>query len=78
MPIQFSRVIASHAQGNGRTFSVKAIQLSELGRSASPLLVLDEFRVTGRPFTARPHAGFAFIASSPEYCGRQLTKRAAT
>ncbi len=30
MPTQFSRVIASHAQGNGRTFSVKAIPLTLL------------------------------------------------
>ena len=61
MPIQFSRVIASHAQGNGRTFSVKAIPLAELGRRASPLLVLDEFRVSGRPFPLHPHAGFAAV-----------------
>ena len=61
MPIQFSRVIASHAQGNGRTFSVKAIPLTELGRRASPLLVLDEFRVSGRPFPPHPHAGFAAV-----------------
>ncbi len=61
MSIQFSRVIASHPQGNGRTFSVKAIPLAELGGRASPLLVLDEFRVSGRPFPPHPHAGFAAV-----------------
>jgi hypothetical protein len=40
MSIQFSRVIASQAQGNG-TFSVKAVKLDQLGKWTSPVLVLD-------------------------------------
>ena len=60
MSIHFSGVIASVAQGNG-SFSVKAVKIDQLGQGASPVLVLDEFRVTGRPFPPHPHAGFSAV-----------------
>jgi redox-sensitive bicupin YhaK (pirin superfamily) len=61
LSIQFSRVVAAQAQGNGRAFSVRAIKLDQLGRQVSPILVLDEFRVSGRPFPPHPHAGFSAV-----------------
>jgi len=59
MSIQFSSVIAARTQGRGSTFAVKQIDLHELGKRASPVAVLDDFRVTGRPFGPHPHAGFS-------------------
>jgi redox-sensitive bicupin YhaK (pirin superfamily) len=61
MPIQFSRVMAAEARGTGGRFATKSIDLSDLGERASPVLVLDDFRVTGRPFGPHPHAGFSAI-----------------
>ena len=61
MAIQFSPVIPSRQSASGRTFSVQAIDLSELGEWGLPVLVLDHFRVTGRPFPPHSHAGFAAV-----------------
>lgn len=58
--IQFSDVIREHAQGDG-AFSVRSIDLQRLGRHASPVVVLDNFRVRGRPFPPHPHAGFSAV-----------------
>ena len=60
MPMELSPVVAAHARGNGR-FSVKSVNLDALGHRASPLLVLDDFRVRGQPFGPHPHAGFAAV-----------------
>lgn len=61
MAIQFSRVISSRQTASGDTFSVQAIDLSSLGDWNSPVLVLDHFRVSGRPFPPHPHAGFSAV-----------------
>jgi redox-sensitive bicupin YhaK (pirin superfamily) len=61
MPIHFSRVMAAQARGSGSPFSTKSLDLTELSEQASPVLVLDDFRVTGRPFGPHPHAGFSAI-----------------
>lgn len=61
MPIQFSPIIAALAQGNGGPFSMQSINLHELGVHASPVAVLDQFRVRGRPFAPHPHAGFSAV-----------------
>ena len=61
MSVQFSPVMATRARGNGSTFSVKSIDLHELGKQASPVVVLDEFRVRGQPFPPHPHAGFSAV-----------------
>jgi hypothetical protein len=50
MSIQFSKVIASNLHGKGGTFSVHRIDLAQLGERASPVEVLDQFRVRSRPF----------------------------
>jgi len=61
MSVQFSRVIAARPDGNGDAFSIQSIDLHELGKRASPITVLHNFRVRGRPFTPHPHAGFSAV-----------------
>jgi len=61
LAIQFSPVISSRRSASGSTFSVQAVDLSALGEWSSPVLVLDHFRVTGRPFPPHPHAGFSAV-----------------
>lgn len=61
MPVQFSKVIPSETHGKGRTFSVQSIDLDELGDRASPIAVLDQFRVRSQPFPPHPHAGFCAV-----------------
>jgi redox-sensitive bicupin YhaK (pirin superfamily) len=61
MPIEFSPVLAAQARATDGTFSTKSIDLGELGDRASPVLVFDDFRVSGRPFGPHPHAGFSAI-----------------
>ena len=61
MSIQFSPVVAARAEGNGGTFFIKNIDLHELAERASPITVLHDFRVSGRPFRPHPHAGFSAV-----------------
>jgi len=61
MTTQFSAVIPAQASGDTGSFSVKNIDLQELGVRASPIAVLDDFRVRGRPFPPHPHAGFSAV-----------------
>lgn len=52
-----------HSQGNA-DFSVNRIDLHEGDAGdaqASPVIMLDEFRVRGRPFQPHPHAGFSAV-----------------
>ena len=60
MSIQISPIIAAKAHGTG-AISVKSIDLDKLGEHASPLALLDDFRVSGQPFGPHPHAGFSAI-----------------
>ena len=60
MPIQLSQITHAQKRGGG-AFSVKAIDLQKFGERASPVLVLDDFRVSGRPFPPHPHAGFSAV-----------------
>ena len=59
MSTQFSPVIATKSHGKAGSFSVKSIDLDAIGKSASPIALLDDFRVSGRPFGPHPHAGFS-------------------
>ena len=60
MSIQLSRVITSKPTGNGSSL-IKSIDLHGLGERASPVNVIDHFRVCGRPFPPHPHAGFSAV-----------------
>ena len=61
MGIKLSSVLHSNGHPNSESFSVKSINLRTLDPSVSPILVLDQFRVSGRPFGPHPHAGFSAI-----------------
>jgi hypothetical protein len=63
MAIEFSPAISSRQNASSGTFSVRAIDLNAFGEWGSPVLVLDHFRVTGRPFPPHPHAGFSAVTS---------------
>jgi redox-sensitive bicupin YhaK (pirin superfamily) len=59
--IHFSPVIGAQESGSSSTFSVRSIDLHQLGERASPVVVLDHFHVRGRPFPPHPHAGFSAV-----------------
>lgn len=59
MSVQFSSVVTPKSHETAGGFSVSSIDLSALGKSASPVTLLDDFRVRGRPFGPHPHAGFS-------------------
>ena len=61
MAVELSPAIPSRQNANSATFAVWSIDLSSLREWASPVLVLDHFRVTGRPFPPHPHAGFSAV-----------------
>jgi redox-sensitive bicupin YhaK (pirin superfamily) len=61
MSIQFSPLIAARSRRDDATFSVRGIDLHELGERISPIALFDDFRVSGRPFGPHPHAGFSAI-----------------
>lgn len=74
MSTRFIPIIASQAGGNG-SFSVRALESHLLGKWASPVLLLDEFRVTGRPFPPHPHAGFSAVTYVLEDSNGNLRSR---
>jgi redox-sensitive bicupin YhaK (pirin superfamily) len=61
MPTSLSAVMPAQVRGLGSAFSVHSIDVNKLGAKASPVVVLDHFRVRGRPFTPHPHAGFSAV-----------------
>ena len=50
MSVQLSPVMPATTWENGGVFSANSIKLHGLGERASPVAVLDDFRVRGRPF----------------------------
>lgn len=42
-------------------FSVSGIDMLDVAGESSPVTVLDEFQVAGRPFPPHPHAGFSAV-----------------
>lgn len=59
--IHFSPVLAATGRSIGDIFTVNSINLPALGRDASPLVLVDDFRVRGQPFGPHPHAGFSAV-----------------
>src|SRR5579871_6953340 len=60
MAVDMSAAIPEQQQGE-HDFSIRSIDLQSLGTAASPVVVLDNFRVRGRPFPPHPHAGFSAV-----------------
>ena len=54
-------IVAARAHRSNPGFSVRSIDMQQLGDTGSPVVVLDEFRVRGRPFPPHPHAGFSAV-----------------
>jgi redox-sensitive bicupin YhaK (pirin superfamily) len=61
MPIQFSPVVPAQPRLIPAFTNLQFIDLARFGLSASPLVVLDDFRVRELPFSPHPHAGFAAV-----------------
>lgn len=59
MSLQFSESVRTRTQSLGGGFSAQSLELE--GEPSSPVLVVDDFKVTGRPFGPHPHAGFSAI-----------------
>jgi redox-sensitive bicupin YhaK (pirin superfamily) len=62
MTLAFSTPLATTARGDGRNLAVQSLDLLGLGVRRSPILVFDDFRVRGRPFSPHPHAGFSAVS----------------
>jgi len=78
MPIQFSSVIAAKQRALPGFSSLLFVDLDELGVAASPVAVLDDFRVPGLPFSPHPHAGFAAVTYVFEDSPGDLRSRASS
>lgn len=74
MTLELSPVVIASSRGNG-DFAVSSIEMAGLGNPASPILVLDDFRVRGRPFGPHPHAGFAAVTYVFEDSAASLRSR---
>ncbi|MBR0834247.1 pirin family protein [Bradyrhizobium manausense] len=61
MSLRFSPIASARRRNHGGTFSLKAVDLSDLAEAASPVTVLDDFRVHGQPFAPHPHAGISAV-----------------
>jgi redox-sensitive bicupin YhaK (pirin superfamily) len=61
MSVQFSPVVAARQRALPGFSSLLYVDLDKLGVAASPVAVLDDFRVPGLPFSPHPHAGFAAV-----------------
>jgi redox-sensitive bicupin YhaK (pirin superfamily) len=78
LPSQFSPVVGARQRQVPGFTSLLFVDLEELGVSASPLAVLDDFRVDGLPFSPHPHAGFAAVTYVFEDSPGELRSRAST
>ena len=61
MSVQFSLILTTSRRGDRKSFQVDSLDLTPLGNRASPVFVLDDFRVRGQPFAPHPHAGFSAV-----------------
>lgn len=61
MTVQFSTVSGVKTRQMGGFEGVKYVDVDSLGVGASPLAVVDDFRVRTMPFSPHPHAGFSAV-----------------
>ncbi len=78
MSIHFSPVIAAKPRSLPGFSSLLYVDLDALGVAASPLAVLDDFRVPGLPFSPHPRAGFAAVTYVLEDSPGDLRSRASS
>ena len=60
MSLRMSRTQTTQQQRMGRSFVVRSMELYD--EHASPVVVFDDFRVSGRPFGPHPHAGVTALS----------------
>jgi hypothetical protein len=78
MSAHLSPVVAAQHRSFPGFNALRSIDLKALGAYGSPLLVLDDFRVQGLPFSPHPHAGFAAVTYVFEDSPGALRSRAST
>jgi redox-sensitive bicupin YhaK (pirin superfamily) len=63
MPVRFSSVVTATERrlGAGGVLPLRSVDCRELGVAASPVALLDHFRIRQSPFPPHPHAGFAAV-----------------
>jgi redox-sensitive bicupin YhaK (pirin superfamily) len=59
--LTFSNPMAPRKRGDGRALSVQSFDLLNEGLRQSPIVMFDDFRVSGHPFGPHPHAGFSAV-----------------
>lgn len=62
MTLAFSRPTQTKAGGDGRNLAVQSLNLRGQGLDRSPIVMFDDFRVRGHPFSPHPHAGFSAVS----------------
>ncbi|GGL99630.1 MULTISPECIES: pirin family protein [Micromonospora] len=78
MSITFSPVVAAGTRHIPGFTALHFIDLEKLEVAASPLAVLDDFRVDGLPFSPHPHAGFAAVTYVFEDSPGEVRSRASS
>ncbi|WP_400770434.1 pirin family protein [Methylosinus sporium] len=61
MSTRISRVVPATTRTLGLGLSVSSVDCGALGVAASPIMLLDHFRISTSPFQPHPHAGFAAV-----------------
>lgn len=74
MSFQITTPIPGQAHAHGH-FTANSFNLHAHGATASPFIMLDDFRVRGRPFPPHPHAGFSAVTCVFEDSGSGLRVR---
>lgn len=74
MPFQITAPIHGQLRAHAH-FSANSFDLHGRGDGESPFLLLDDFRVWGRPFPPHPHAGFSAVTCVFEDSGSGLHVR---
>lgn len=61
MASRISAPVRATQRHDSASFSVRGIDVHAAATTRSPVVFLDEFRVTGSPFPPHPHAGFSAV-----------------
>jgi len=78
VPTTFSPVIPARERRIPGFTALRYVDLDALGVAGSPVAVLDDFRVSGLPFSPHPHAGFAAVTYVFEDSDGALRSRASS
>lgn len=62
MSLTLSSVVNAEPATHGGHFSARRLDLQGLGRSGSPVMGFDHYRMSGPTFAPHPHAGFSAVS----------------